>query len=133
MLRDYQRQTNNPYRLDHELWMQTLWLIRRYDRLIEEYNLRIDEGMSPDPESLPAGKSNRTGDPTSLRAMKLAEISKQIMAIDKAKLTIPEEYMKGVWNNIITTSPYPRDADPRTYGTYKARFVYAVAKNMEWI
>ena len=132
-MRDYQRQNNNPYRLDHELWMQTLWLMRRYDRLIEEYNLRIDEGMSPDPESLPAGKSNRTGDPTSLRAMKLAEISKQIMAIDKAKLTIPEEYMNGVWNNIMTTERYPGDADPRTYGTYKARFVYFVARNMGWI
>ena len=132
-VRDYQRLTRNPYRLEHGLWMQTLWLIRRYEHLKDEYNLRIDEGMSPDTGVVPSGKTNKTGDPTSLKAMKLAEISKQIMAIEKSKSMIPEEYIRGVWNNIMVGAPYPRDADPRTYGRYKSRFVYMVAENMGWI
>ena len=35
--------------------------------------------------------------------------------------------------NIIYDARYPDDADRRTYGRWKARFVYHVARNMGWI
>ncbi len=132
-MRDYQRKRNNRYKLPADLWYRTLYFIRGYERMRAEYDERIDEGMSIGSDSAPVGKTNRTGDPTAAKAMKLSDLSEQVRAIERARLAIPYEYVEGIWNNIMNHDPYPRDADPRTYGTWKARFVYEVAKNMRWI
>lgn len=132
-MRDYQRKRNNPYVLPWNLYREMLYAIRDYDRLVEEYNNRLEEGMSPESDSPSGGKTNRTGDPTGMKVVKLSEISRRILAIDKARMVIPEEYMNGIWNNIIKGTAYPRNADPRTYGTWKGRFVYEVARNLNRI
>lgn len=131
-MRDYQPRKNNQYWMDDRLWRKTLFLIRDYDRLTTEYNDRIGEGMSPGTESS-GGKTNQTGDPTGMKAIKLAVISEQIRAIEKARLKIPFEYMEGVWDNIQYYTRYPVYADRHTFGYWKRRFVYEVAKNMNWI
>lgn len=79
------------------------------------------------------GKTYRTGDPTGAKGVKLAEISKQISAIDRALLKIPPEYREGVWEGVMNNSAYPTDAHRNTYGYWKARFVYEVAYNMMWV
>lgn len=132
-MRDYQRRRNNIYVLPSDLWYRTLYLIRGYDRMKEEYEDRIEEGMSADSDTIPAGKTFKTGDPTGSKAVKLSELAQQIRAIEKAKIVIPYEYMEGVWDNIMTHDPYPPDAHPKTYGHWKGRYVYEVARNMNWI
>lgn len=132
-MRDYQRVRNNPYVLPWNLYREMLYAIRDYERLVDEYENRIEEGMSPGSDTPSGGKTNKTGDPTGMKVIKLSEISKRILSIDKAKMVIPQEYMDGVWNNIVKGKAYPRDADPRTYGRWKSRFVYEVARNLNRI
>ena len=107
-------------------------MIRDYYRLKAEYNDRIDEGMSPDSE-VPGGKTNKTGDPTGMKAIKLSSIAERIRAVDKAKLVVPCEYMDGIWKHIIYRSRFPGDADRSTYTRWQQRFVFEVARNMHWI
>lgn len=131
-MRDYQSTKNNQYYMDDRLWRKTLFVIRDYYRLKAEYDDRLGEGMSSGSE-VPTGKTNRTGDPTGLKAVKLAVISEQIRAIEKARLMIPYEYMDGIWDNIQYYSRYPTNADRHTYGRWKRIFVWEVAKNLHWI
>lgn len=128
-MRDYQREYKNPYWMRKALYYEVLWIIRGYNDLKKEYNDRIDEGMSPGSET-PGGKTNSTGDPTGMKAIKLTVISEQIRAIEKARLVIPFQYMEGIWNNIQDGVPYPRDADRHTYGRWKSRYIWEVAKNL---
>lgn len=132
-MRDYQRRRNNIYVLPSDLWYRTLYLIRGYDRMKEEYEDRIEEGIGIDTENVPSGKTYKNGDPTGIKAVKFSKLAGQIRAIEMAKLVVPYEYMDGVWNNIMTHDPYPPDANPRTYGRWKGRYVYEVARNMDWI
>ena len=132
-MRDYQRTRRNPYILPSDLWHRTLYFIRGYDRMREEYDDRIEEGMSPGSDGVPGGKTYRTGDPTGMKAIKLSVLGEQIRAIEKAKLVVPYEYMDSIWDNIMTRNPYPNDAHRNTYGYWKGRFVYEVARNMNWI
>lgn len=130
-MRDY-----NPikgiYVLPNNLWRQTISMIRDYYRLNAEYNDRIDEGMSPGSET-PGGKTNKTGDPTGMKAIKLSSIAERIRAVEKARLAIPYEYMDGVWEHIMYRSRFPGDADRSTYTRWQQKFVYEVARNMHWI
>lgn len=132
-MRDYQRKRNNVYILPSDLWHRTLYMIRGYYRMKEEYDDRIDEGMTVATDSPSGGKTFRTGDPTGMKAVKLSVLAEQIRSIEKAMMVVPEEYMDGIWNNIIDHVPYPGDAHYKTYGAWKGRFVYEVAKNMNWI
>ena len=120
------------YVLPDNLWRQTISMIRDYDRLTAEYDDRLGEGMSPGSEE-PGGKTNRTGDPTGMKAVKLSSIAERIRAVDKAKLNIPYEYMEGIWNHIIYKRRFPFDADRSTYTRWQQRFVFEVARNMHWI
>ncbi len=107
-------------------------MIRDYYRLKTEYDDRLGEGMSPDSE-VPGNKTNKTGDPTAMKAIKLSSIAERIRAVDKAKLAIPYEYMDGVWNHVVYRQRFPFDADRRTYTRWQQRFVFEVARNMHWI
>ena len=112
-MRDY-NPIKGMYVLPNNLWRQTISMIRDYYRLNAEYNDRIDEGMSPGSET-PGGKTNKTGDPTGMKAIKLSSIAERIRAVEKARLAIPYEYMDGVWEHIMYRSRFPGDADRSTY------------------
>lgn len=127
-MRDYQKKKNNPYKLPKFLYKQTLNLIRDYYRLKEEYDDMLNSSTNAS-----AGKGSMPGDPTGAKVIKLEKLSERISAIEKAKRNIANEYEQGVWNNIVHEAAYPNDADRRTYGRYKARFIFEVAKNMNWI
>ena len=120
------------YVLSNNLWKQTISMIRDYNRLTAEYIDRLGEGMSPGSEE-PGGKTNRTGDPTGMKAIKLSSIAERIRAVDKAKLIVPYEYMDGIWNHILYRRRFPYDADRSIYTRWQQRFVFEVARNMHWI
>lgn len=128
-MRDYQRQKNNEYILPKSLYKMTLAFIRDHDRKLADYN-NNDESPPP-PDGLP--RATNIGKPTEQKAIKAAELKISIDAVDNALKIVPEEYRKGVWNNIINYSRYPDDASPRTYAYHKQKFIYQVAKNMLWI
>lgn len=130
-MRDY-NPIKGMYALPNNLWRQTISMIRDYYRLKAEYDDRIDEGMSPGSET-PGGKTNKTGDPTGMKAIKLSSIAERIRAVEKAKLVVPYEYMDGIWNHIIYRRFFPGDADRSTYTRWQQRFVFEVARNMHWV
>lgn len=126
----YQRQKNNKYILPSALYNKTIWQIRDYYRLKEVGNdIIYQQGIQY--TGMPKG--NSLGDPTFQKAEKLAKVSDVIHAVEEAYEQIPPEYRKGVWDNIQFRSPYPLDADRRTYGRYKSRFVYMVARKLDYI
>lgn len=130
MSRDYQRTKRNPWILPHNLYRQTLYAIRDYNRIKEEYEYLI-MGQPAEMDGQPKG--TQTGDPTAAIAAKAERLHNQLRAIDDAKKVIPEEYLKGVWDNIMYDQPYPLDAGRATYSRHKSRFVYEVAKNRTFL
>ena len=106
----YQRQKNNKYILPAAVYNKTIWQIRDYYRLKEAQDSIIYQRGSSD--GTPRGSG--VGDPTFYKAEKLAR------ALD-------------IWDSIQFRSPYPIDADRSTYGRLKSRFVYTVAKKLDYI
>ena len=129
-MRDYQRIKNNKWILPTNLYRQTLYAIRDYDRLKEECEYMI-QGRAIELDGLPHG--SQIGDPTGETAAKIEKLHDRIKAIEAAKKAIPEEYIKGVWQNILYDTPFPNDAGRATYSRYKSHFVFEVAKQLTLI
>ena len=88
----------------------------------------LEESPAP-PDGQP--KSSKTGDPVANMAARRERYGDYVRAIEKAKANIPEEYMLGVWHNILYGSPYPTDAGRATYTRWKSRYVYSVAQLLD--
>lgn len=125
-MRDYQRKVGNKYILPNAVYHQTLWMIRDYYRLKEEANAILVESPPP-PDGLPHGSSS--GDEVAAKAERREELIAKIRQIDDALELIPIDYRNGVWCNAMGWDRFPDDADRSTYGRYKSKFIYFVAKN----
>lgn len=128
MAKVYQPMKNNKYYLPKNLYMRTVYLIRDYTRLQEEYEDMLGESFSGEG----AGGST-VSDPTPARAAKVYECARCIRAIAEALLILPEEYRNGVLENIVSGERYPDYAAASTWSRNRSRFIYEVARNMNWI
>lgn len=128
MSKDYQPKATRDY-VPHNLWMQAIYIIRDYDRLVAERDAIIDET----PITSNGRSVGKIGDPTGSKAARIENVSIKIHAIEKALKTIPNEYIDGVLNNIKYHTAYPDYANVRTWSRYKAKFISDVVKNMYWI
>lgn len=125
-MREYQRKRNNPYRLPHNLYMRALYMIRDYDRIKAD---RQDVFFaSPASDGQPRGNSITST--TENKAVRLARLSEECEAVERALNHIPTEYRKGVFDNICYGSSYPSAADYSTYARWRQRFIYWVAAHM---
>jgi hypothetical protein len=129
-MRDYQRK-RGKYTLPHEVYLQTLWQIRDYDRLCKKYAETVTESPALS-DGMPRAKGI-TSDPTYQKAVKLEHIGRVILAIETSLDIVPEEYRAGVWASVIHNKPYPINADRTTYGRWKSKFVYTVAEKLNFI
>lgn len=129
-MRDYQPKKNNKYLLPGTLYKLTLQLIRDHERKKTVYNNIPDESKQRS-DGMPRGSS--MGNPTQNDGIRLAEMKDTIDAVENALAEIPEEYRRGVWENIVRGKRYPDDADRATYSRHKRKFIYNVARNMLWI
>lgn len=111
------------YRLPKEVYMSTLWYIRMYPGLKEQCDAVI--GGSPVQDGQP--KSPMPGDPTFAKAAKLERLHDMIQPIEDAMETIPTEYRKGIFENIIDRRPYPDYAGRKTWKRWRQRYIYRVA------
>lgn len=127
-MRDYQRKLNNPYRLPRTLYRRVLAVIRDYDRQLEEVN-NILYG-TPEHNGVSRGIPSK---PTESAAVRMMRYTSDVDAVEKALEIIPEEYRKGVLNNIRYGDKFPFTADMSTWARWKARFVYEVGKNINLI
>lgn len=129
-MRDYQRAKYTKYKLGRVLYNKTLWRIRDYNRLKDLANSIIDRT----PEvSEPTSKTNKISDTVANAVIKREKYIKEIDIIDSCLNALPEEYKKGVWNNIMYDEPYPIYADRSTYGRWKSKFIHDVALELELV
>ena len=128
-MKEYQRQKGNKYILPKPVYNMTVWQIRDYHRLKDKAE-SILESSAPPSDGMPRGTD--IGNTVESKAMEREFILDKIKTIDASKLNIPQEYREGVWNNTVHQMPFPKDADRSTYGRYKSRFVYQVAKGLNF-
>lgn len=129
MAKTYQPHKNNKYWLPNHLYMQTLYLIRDYDRLQREYQDMIDETAKSDGQPRASGP----GDPTAKRAIRMESTAEKVRAVEQSSKMVPEEYRNHVMANVMYGSPYPGTADKRTWSRHRCRFIFFVAEKMRWI
>ncbi len=127
-MRDYQRKKNNPYRLPHNLYMRVLYLVRDYERLQAIRREILLE--SPSPDGTP---HSGIGSPTEGKALRMYAIGQECDAVERALAAVPAEYRRGILANICRRAPYPSDAGSETYGRWRRKFLYQVAKNLHLI
>jgi len=127
MARVYQPVKNNKYYLPKNLYMRTVYLIRDYKRLREEYDDLLEESFLSEG---PSGAA--VSDPTPARVAKVYECARCIKAVTAALLTIPAEYRDGVFENVAFGKKYPEFAGAATWSRNRSRFIYEVARNMNW-
>ena len=142
---DYQIKRKNPYRLEHNLYKQVTYLIKRYHDLINQCN-DILHNSPPPPDGMPKG--NETGDPTAAKVALRLELQRQIAAIDDTISVLRCKY-----SDTCTGEPFDayesfvdygvfcyyrsrpdRDEAPsyRTWMRYKSEFVYGVSKKLHY-
>lgn len=124
-MRNYQRKKNNPYKLPHNLYMRMLYLVRDYERIKSERSdiLYNSPALDGQPHS---GLSN----PTETKGIKLAMLDTECSAVEKALSNIPQEYRKGIMDNICYGSPYPYTAHRNTYSYWRTKLLNTIAKNL---
>lgn len=126
-MKEYQRQKGNKYILPRALYNQTIWQIRDYHRLKDQAEAILE--ASPEPSD-GQPKGNGTGNVVESKVLKRERLLDTIYIIESCKKEIPSEYQEGVWNNTVFGQPFPEGADRSTYGRYKSKFVYEVAKKL---
>ena len=110
-MRNYQRKKNNPYELPQNVYMQMIYLVKDYERLIE----------------LEAELSSLASAPTD---KKLSRTRAEIQAVDNAFSTVPELYRKAIADNIVKDIKFPSGSDVSALRMYKQKFVYEIAKQL---
>ena len=128
-MRDYQPKKQNPYYLPHTLYRRVLALVRDYPRMIQEREIIVYES----PEN--AGGKNGPGRPTEGKALRIATLSDDICAVERALEKLPHEYRQGVLDNVVfgVKREFLINAGEATWQRWRGRFFWHVAKNMRWI
>lgn len=123
---------NNPYWLPKDVYMQTLWFIRGYDRRAGEA-ARDPFSSPPPPDGQPRGSG--TGDPTATLAVTLADSQVCNRVVDEALEELPEEYRDAVRDNVLYFAPWPKVNGvlvhgKNTYSKYRHVFLFTVARKI---
>jgi hypothetical protein len=119
----------NGFDLPRAVYMQTLWFIRSYPDLKDEYMALLEKSHAMDGQ--PRGTT--PGDPTGQTAVKISELSDRIHTIDRALGEVPAEYRQSLFENIVYRVPYKDYASRNTWKTWRRRFVYSVAVMMRFL
>ena len=113
------------FKITKEKYFMTKWFIRQYDDLRAQYEEILEaSGMQSDGQ--PRGRY--PGDPTGSKAVKAAEISWQISAIEKGLARIPEEYRQGILDKLARCREYPDTASISTWKRWTQVAVYYIAQ-----
>lgn len=115
------------YKLEHSQYIKTKQLIRSYPSIVEEYQEILH--ASPANDGQPHGKG--ISDTTGQKAIKLAELSKKIIAIERASEKIPQEYRRAIFNHIAFRKPYNLPANISTIRRWQYKFIFYVYKILE--
>lgn len=127
-MRDYQRTKNNKYILPSAVYHQTIWIIRDYYRMKQEASDILTESSAAT-DGMPHS-ANSPIDVVTRKAIKREKLIEKTTAIEAALSSIPSEYQKPIWKNILYGIPFPSNADRSTYGRNKAKFIASTAERL---
>ena len=122
--------SEKKYTIPKAIWDECICIIRGYDRLKEQYDSLIQLSPPP-PDGQPKARS--PGDPTGREAIKLAQMSMRLNAVDEAFTVIPPEYRQAIRDKIVKRHDYPDYACYRTFCTWKARMLKYLAEKLLFI
>ncbi len=77
--------------------------------------------------------TSNPSDPVATIVIKRERLIKETDIIKKSLECMPCEYRQGVWDNIQFYTAFPTNADRTTYGRYKSKYIYTVAKKFGYI
>ena len=122
----YQQKSNNPYRLPDNLYRRVLYTVKDYDRRKAEY-YELLEYVPPVLSGISVNID--VSDPTANKAIKLAEISGELHAVEAAAMMIDEPFRSAILRNLKYDEPLPfGDFSHRpTWYAKRRRFLYSVA------
>ncbi len=109
-MRNYTPKSKKEYYLEHNLYMQILYMIRGYKNLKDRYYNIIHESPPP-PDGMP--RNNKIGNPTEHKALTCAFILEQLIAIEQ---TIFE--LKAKYNNTYTDEEFDAHSAFMDYGAF---------------
>lgn len=104
---------------------RALWLIRDYPHI----KARLDalDGISAGPQD-GQPHSHEPHSTVEADAIRRADLSAQLTAVDRAFSHIPPEYRKGLWDSIVHRRYYPDTAGIKTWKRWRQRLLWYVAK-----
>lgn len=134
-MKDYQQKKMKSYLMPEPVYRQAYWALRdllrmkaELEKLMEERDLIISGSMSVSNFSYGTG---RVCDSTANRAIKIAQLSSRILAIETAFDEIPEKYRDGLWRKNVENEDFGDDAHINTWKKWQQVLVYNVAKNLQ--
>lgn len=127
-MKHYQR--GGKYILPGNVYVMTIYMIRDYQRMKDEADAILHRSPAP-PDGMPKGTAQVNG--VERAAERRETYLRTIRIIDDAMNLIPEEYRKGIWENIQKAKPFPKDAARSTYGMWKSRAINHVAKEINFL
>lgn len=129
-MKEYQRRKNNKYVLPASVYNQTIWLIRDYQRMKDEAEALLGDSAKAN-DGMPHGSPSPDG--VVNKVIQRERYLEKCKAVEEALLSIPQEYRQGEMDNILFHTRYPMNADRSTYGMWKARMIYQVARRLGMI
>lgn len=108
-----------------EARQRAIWLIRDYPNIKAAVEDHDGYGHGGRYDGAPRSTVPRSS--VEDAAIKRAAISWQVEAVEWAFDQIPEEYRRGIWDNIVHRTPYPPYAHLNTWKAWKQKAIFLVA------
>jgi len=115
-------------KLSKDIYMRALFSIRALPRLKEKAADLLDEEYK---QEVHVQTSNKKNSPTEIKAIRREKTLREIEQVEKAFLTIPEEYRAMIMNNIINQMPMEMivGASTKTLSRMRMKVIIEVAHN----
>ena len=111
---------NNKFYLPKTLYRRVISVIKDYDRM----RIEADNILFGTPNKDIATFSGLVNKPTEKAAIRLAQYTNELEAIEKALEQIPKEYRKAVFRNVAFGERFPAEgAAYKTWLRWRKRFI----------
>jgi hypothetical protein len=121
--------------LPQTVYRQAYWALRDLGRMKEELaRLEDERDLIASGEKILSNFDFGTSfvsDNTGNRAVKIANLSSRILAIEAAFYEIPEKYRLGLWDKNVENIDYPGPTHINTWKKWQQVLIYYVAKNLQ--
>lgn len=133
--REYRNAPGEDIRLPREVYYRCLWTVRDHARL-EKLASVLDAGSETvsAADLLPGTEADEADDICVFISDAAAEhAAEELKCIHSALQRIPEVYREGIFDNIVSKTPYDDFAHPNTWKRWKLVFLYELAKELRLI